>query len=278
MMSHWSFRNSLLALTVILSPIASIAYVGGGPVPPGALPASIALEIGGDNFCSGVVVSATQILTAAHCVTGWTRDGLLEMHELFYPYTDRENEIHEPHSIRAIYLSPTWPVDLNLDDARSRQKYGFSSKKLLGLTDVAIIEVTEPLSMPAASLSFQPVRAGDAVLVGGYGCITDGGGEFGQLTAAWKKVVAVGRFTFETAYPDLDPSHRSHLCEGDSGGPVYRALNDGRGFEVVGINSVLRRGFLVTPLDYFARLDGSIASWIQAVLNHRVSPSLVPHE
>lgn len=56
---------------------ASPRVVGGKPAKPGAWPWVVAMYRDGVFHCGGVILDASWILTAAHCVDGWVHAGHL---------------------------------------------------------------------------------------------------------------------------------------------------------------------------------------------------------
>jgi secreted trypsin-like serine protease len=208
-------------------PAASDVVVGGLPVDVAQSPWTVALSsrdrFGGmraGQFCGGVVVGPTTVLTAAHCMAedvlgaapGQTRD-LKVIADRTDLYADGGREI----AVRETWVNPAY------DDASNAG-------------DFAVLTLAEPL--PAASV-IGMAAAGDSAyepgteaLVYGWGDTTGFGAYPHILRAAPVHVLA--DTLCEKAYPgSADGTYRAgtmmcagevggghDACQGDSGGPL----------------------------------------------------------
>ncbi|MEU0743123.1 serine protease [Streptomyces sp. NPDC006134] len=227
-------RSLVLAATATAVPLGSTApatagsvVVGGFPVDASASPWVVALSsrerFGGTRagqFCGGVAVGRTTVLTAAHCLGGKVlgvpvervRDlkivtGRTDLH------TDQGREI----AVRDVWVNPAY------DDAGNAGDY-------------AVLTLAERL--PAGS-SLAMAPAGDAAyapdtdaLVYGWGDTSGAGNYAGSLRAA--RVRVLPDTVCEKAYPGSaegkyhsgsmlcagEMSGGRDACQGDSGGPL----------------------------------------------------------
>jgi S1-C subfamily serine protease len=191
------------------------------------------------GFCSGVVLTRTIILTAAHCVAN-------------------------PNDTR-VYLpgQPLLPLsriakhpDFHADAPRTRSRS----------IDLALVEITEPLPAEFAAPAFaaaQRYEVGTAFEIAGFGVSR----EDDAKTAG---TVRAGHVTLRAPLSSVllwleDPQHETGACTGDSGGPVFTrddklaaiiAFAEGSGSRRCG---KLTQAVLVAP--HRGWIEGIIASW-----------------
>ena len=146
---------------------------------------------GSAGICSGTMITANKVLTAAHCLeNAVTVDVLLgiETNKLAY------------------ITSNSWLIHPN---------FSRSSNGILG-NDVGVINVPVPLPLPTVPiLASAAPQVGQKAVVFGYGTTGDVD-DFGQLRSGVMKIAAVdeGRI-----FADYDGG-TSNVCSGDSGGPL----------------------------------------------------------
>jgi hypothetical protein len=195
-------------------PLLTQAFFGG--FYPGNLPAAVGLV--STEVCSGVVVAKNKILTAAHCnLSGAFVPG--NPIKLYRP----DGETFIESTITGFHFHPTWKYqDVNKTDLHGTY------------ADLAILEVSDTGDFQSAKISMKPVKSGEQILVGGFGC--NGSGLFSYMSVAFKSVAAVNKSWFVLKIKDWDGINNSLFCPGDSGGAAFRVGSASRAFEVIGIN------------------------------------------
>lgn len=206
---------------------ADSVVVGGFPVDVSGSPWTVALSsrdrFGGTRagqFCVGVVVSRSTVLTAAHCmseeVLGTTPEQLRDF-SVIAGRTDLLSSRGQEIRVRATWVNP-----------------GYDSATNAG--DFAVLTLAQPL--PAGSV-IRMAGAGDpaylpgaAALVYGWGDITGAGDYARGLRAARVHVLpdalcrkaypggGEGRFLADSMVCAGEPQGGRDACQGDSGGPL----------------------------------------------------------
>lgn len=156
--------------------------------------------------CSGTVIAARAVLTAAHCLVGetaavriWPGNGSEVLAESFHP-------------------SPLYRPD---DSSES--------------TDVGIVLVAQDINRtPIPLLVSRDARAGEVAVVAGWGKDENGNGTI--LRAGTTTIAAVSGGLLETRYS----SAASGVCSGDSGGPLL--ISEGGVWAVAGVTSATTVG------------------------------------
>lgn len=252
---------SLLFGCRTLSTQSDVKLIGGAEADVGQFPATVQYEM-----CTGAKIGAHHFLTAAHCVidkqAGVLRPTLRKGARLTFrsgvrvdaatplTVTVKTTSIHPLYAARVAELAGTLDADQSHRD----------------VPDVALIEVVEDTAaIPTATIAPQTLRRGTAVIVGGYGCEVQPGGEqsnspgFGgdelpgaALTDSTNSGLPGARLKWaRVAIDSLDAGYYSFrdrmtplgdlslkLCPGDSGGPVYLATNTGTPHStIVAVNS-----------------------------------------
>jgi len=238
---------------------AETNVVGGADVTSNAYPGVLNLV---DIKCTGAKVGPRHILTARHCVPGFSAGSKF--------------------TAQSGYNSSTAAV-LNLEIVKvSRHPDQDSAKNI----DLAVIEVKATAgftAIPTAALSATAVRDRDAVKVIGFGCTArasfGGGGGFASgATSQQLKALAcsarTGGVNGLNASTNIacDFSHIAKsavsadsvpgLCPGDSGGPLFTATNPA---QIVGVNS----NYHPSGISKFARVDAGASglhTWVKDAL------------
>ncbi|GGW67091.1 S1 family peptidase [Streptomyces griseoloalbus] len=219
--------GTVIPLASALPAAADSIVVGGFPVDVSDSPWTVALSsrdrFGGTRagqFCGGVAVGRTTVLTAAHCmdeeVLGATPDRVRDLRvitgrtELL---SDRGREV----AVRDAWVNP-----------------GYDSATNVG--DFAVLTLAEPLpssSVIAMAGTGDPAyRAGTTATVYGWGDTTGSGAYAGSLHAARVRVQpdavcesaypggSEGTYRAETMLCAGEAAGGRDACQGDSGGPL----------------------------------------------------------
>jgi len=204
------------------------------------------------------------ILTAAHCVIGWPKRKMESSGSLDVLTNSMESKWDSLYvHIKAVYVHPSWPADFDVTDQNSRRKYNMSVKDMPKLFDLAIIELERDLNLPVATIDPNPLQIGESATFGGFGCRNYDQQGAGTLTVALKKIDKFVQNNFVSGSKNLHDGQSSALCDGDSGGPVYRGTSQNR---VIGINSGTSTFWRFNFGNYAVRLDAPAAqSWIQSI-------------
>jgi secreted trypsin-like serine protease len=227
-------RPLVLAAVAAAIPLASAApvaadsvVVGGFPVEVSKAPWTVALSsrdrFGGTRagqFCGGVAVGPTTVLTAAHCVgedvLGAPPEQVSDF-RIIAGRTDLLSDQGKEIALRAAWVNP-----------------GYDAQNNTG--DFAVLTLAEPLPQnaviamaPGGDTAYEP---GSAATVYGWGDVTGGGDYARSLRGANVHVLADA--DCKEAYPGgADGTYRADsmlcagedwggrdACQGDSGGPL----------------------------------------------------------
>jgi hypothetical protein len=147
------------------------------------------------GFCSGVVLSRTIILTAAHCVANAS-----------------DTRVYLPGQPLLPLSRIAKHADFHADAPRTRGRS----------IDLALVEITEPLPAEFAAPAFagaQRYEAGTAFEIAGFGVSRE---EDAKTSGALRVGHVALRAPLSSVLLWLDnPQHETGACTGDSGGPVF---------------------------------------------------------
>lgn len=223
------------------------AVVGGREGGPSASATVMVLNARG-GVCSGIVLSARAILTAAHCASGGT--------ELRVHWRDAgEPVLVAPASVS---LHP----EFDAGAIRSRKRS----------IDLALIRLAAPLPArftPADLVDGPLPRAGSAVTLAGYGVSREGEarstGTYRSAALTAIEPYGPGRILLWAADPTgAGKQPGASACQGDSGGPLFA---DGGVSAVTSWSTgpkgkdcgLLTQGVLVAPQRSW--IDGTLSRW-----------------
>ncbi|MCB9528626.1 MAG: trypsin-like serine protease [Myxococcales bacterium] len=204
------------------------------------------------SFCSATLIAPDWILTAAHCTEGLAEQGVAVRPEIIFfyigddarPVRGDERPVGSFHVARAIHLHPR-----------------YTGRDLLGLYDIALIQLREPVAGVEAYPPFvgdlEPYL-GQPVFYVGFG-VNDGDRQTG---GGIKRSVSL---TLGRLYDSMYVStHRQNgVCFGDSGGPGL--IRIGGQWQVVGVNSSVAGEPICQVESYQTRVD-SYQTWIRATM------------
>lgn len=179
-------------------------FNGANCAPPERSPVILLLALGGDGqtrSCSGVLLTPTRVLTAAHCMPSDTKQMAAALWQTNGKY-------------RLVYAS-TWVAH----PAFTGDKSGFRN-------DAGVVTLKSGLPNPTMPLLVSsPSQTGDEVFISGWGMPER------QLAVGYARITKVNDIHVGYVYN----GQASNTCTGDSGGPAYRAAGGRQG--VVGLTS-----------------------------------------
>ncbi|MER6037480.1 serine protease [Streptomyces sp. NPDC101169] len=225
-----------LALATVMTaiPLTASAFaapgdvvVGGFPIDVSQAPWTVALSsrdrFGGTRagqFCGGVAVSRTTVLTAAHCmadeVLGAPPNRVRDL-RVIANRTDLLSSKGKEIAVRDVRVNPRYDADGNSGD--------FAVLTLAKALPRGAVVAMAPEGDPA-------YKTGTKALVSGWGDTTGGGGYPRHLHAARVRVLADdvcaraypggpdGTYRADTMLCAGEPAGGPDACQGDSGGPL----------------------------------------------------------
>lgn len=272
MPKHLRHRSiALLALALLSAPAcrsrdfnlnAQETMIGGNEVAQNDArftPTLLFVVRGHGKVCTGVKVSAAQILTAAHCVfSRKDKRHFLNPGDVLWFTTDRN------FSQLNVDMTKEWVVE------RVQAHDDFKQENPQSFNDIALITLANKIDwIPRAKLKFDAIPAGTSVIKTGYGCeeAKEPDNWWNRITGIFERripnrlkwapdtIIGVDHYrtifrrfglnpdTFDAATAQRQflftegilAGNDNSLCNGDSGGPLF--LNDTEGLTVVGINA-----------------------------------------
>jgi len=228
--------------------------VGGEPAEPGEFPWQVSLQLRGDNFhyCGGSVISPDFIVTAGHCVEGFTADEVDVVAGL-----DRLSNDRNAQRIPAAELV-------------QHERFSYLTLR----NDVAVIRLSSPLTLDQASVNAICLPSADlaaegTAVVTGWGTTEEGGDVSDVLMKVSVPIVPddqcdelYGGGVYQSMICAGDVENGGiDSCQGDSGGP-FIVPGENNTWQLAGIvswgNGCAEPGYpgVYTEVSYFV-------DWIQ---------------
>lgn len=245
--ANWVIAATLGGMACGPGVLPARAVVGGQEGGPATNSTLMVLNARG-GVCSGIVLSARAILTAAHCAAGGT-----------------ELRIHWRETGEPVLISPasvsTHP-EFDAGAIRSRRRS----------IDLALIRLAQPLPArftPASLIDGALPRAGSSITLAGYGVSREGEarstGTYRSAALTAVEPYGPGRILIWAADPvGAGRQPGASACQGDSGGPLF--FDGGVGAVTSwstgpkGRNcGLLTQGVLVAPQRHW--IDATLSQW-----------------
>lgn len=191
---------------------------------PSQFPEVVAItihRIDGQFLCTGTVIAANWVVTAAHCFLGSAATDSATDLTLIPP---------SPRSVTVKAANALMLAEADRVRAASRvvvyRKYGGRGSKPPYSDDLALIELAQPFPATAVQPAGLVSEFDPAATLAGYGLSNADGGTNERFNVTWPVPLnrADGQFSFN---PSEGDSHRSAFCQGDSGGPAFARRNRG---------------------------------------------------
>ncbi len=198
-------------------------------------PASVALTVNGQPFCSGTLVTPTVVVTASHCIyPGIGVDPPTSIEVFFGTYVGQGGTLIPV--VEGKY-NPSW----NINNANADE-------------DVAVLRLASAAPVAPVPMAKAP-PAGSMVTLVGFGITSANGTGAGTKRMAEAAIESVQQKTFVM---QINPQG---TCNGDSGGTAL--FDDGTGEKLVGIHT--RSDCTTAMLD--ERVDVHVADFIQPFID-----------
>jgi trypsin len=206
-----------------------------------------------DAECTGSILDASRILTAAHCVYGGAGQLLTPSQVLVAAGTDN-------------YVAPEPPPDWEVRPVGAIRVHPAYNPAIYGLGDVAILQLTRPLTINGAGWAIGLVGAGPPPTVGsvmrgfGWGIQnSDGTNDQYEHTVSDMTVQPTSTCAKGVAGVFCIQSPTGASCHGDSGGPIVSSGGLLAGSVSYGISSACGANFVNAMVDLSTP---AIAQWI----------------
>ncbi len=154
-------------------------------------------RVGNQGFCSGTMLTASTVLTAAHCIV-----------------------VARPVRVFVVNGEPLSSASLTEVDSWQVHP-GFRGDGNALVADVAVLLLSSPLPLPSLPvLTSIPVQAGDILSIFGYGEDENGRFDFEELQSGEMRADEVATSFIRAKYR----GEGSNTCLGDSGGPLIKTV------------------------------------------------------
>jgi len=249
------------ALTPATAPAATASIIGGTPAEAGTFPElAFIADVRGEStgWCTGTVVAANVVLTAAHCAED-SESGEVRAPSGYTVVTGNVDWASSPRQVSGVSQVVVYP--------------GYSRTELAG--DAALLILTTPTTAPAITLAAYPsdsarLQGGASATMAGWGeTLPEQGKPSGTLS--WAATTVQQTSYCEANAPPFHagseictidpPSDETGICFGDSGGPLIAHDPSGAGDMELGVTSHIYGDCLTDRPSVFTRAD-VIAPWV----------------
>lgn len=201
--------------------LARQPIIGGSTVPDDELPTLVRIAMDLDDtmwsVCTGTLISPTAILTAAHCTDAAyiaSKFGKPAPKEPIFHYTFMHAVAHKKDTqlAKSVEFHQPWHVD-----------YPYPGHS----NDIGIVHLSQPVTgrryqKLATSADIAKLHSGDPLLAAGYGLsVGSDNGSIGTLRKGIDNFGQAGSYEVTTS-----GNGPQHICEGDSGGPLFASTSD----------------------------------------------------
>ncbi|MFZ5733485.1 MAG: S1 family peptidase [Pseudomonadota bacterium] len=202
-------RIAALAVTMFTLSVSAHALVGGAAADRDGNGKSVVTIVGSrGNLCSGALIAADVVLTAAHCVPAGAT------YKIVIPGESPPRLI----DVKRVASHPQFNAQ------------GIAAHR--ASADVALLQAAEPLTRsrtiaPTATPS-TPIQAGNRYAIAGVGVTVRGDGRSGGTVRRASLVATSKPGTLQIRLVDPATDNKSAglgACTGDSGGPVFENQN-----------------------------------------------------
>ncbi|XP_049451115.1 transmembrane protease serine 3 [Epinephelus fuscoguttatus] len=202
--------------------------VGGNISRPGQFPWQVSLHFSSEHLCGGSIITSRWVLTAAHCVYGFTDPSMWAVHVGL-----TEQPVHGAQSLaveQIIYHARYRPKGLDYDIALMKLS-----------TSLAFNGFVEPICLPNYGEEFEE---GTMCWISGWGATEDEGETSVVLRSAMVPLLSTKTCNQPEVYQGFISSWMicagyleggTDSCQGDSGGPL--ACEDSAVWKLVGATS-----------------------------------------
>lgn len=200
---------SVLLLATLVATTSAHALVGGAAADKDGIGRSVVTIVGSrGNFCSGALIAADVVLTAAHCVPQGAT------YKIIIPGENPPRLI----DVKRVAAHPQFNAQ------------GIAAHR--ASADVALVQAAEPLTrsrtVAPTAVPLTPIAAGNRYSISGIGVTIRGDGKSGGTvrSASLISTSKPGTLQIRLVDPATD-NKRAGLgaCTGDSGGPVFEDQN-----------------------------------------------------
>lgn len=176
---------------------------------------------GGGSFCSGTLVKAARVITAAHCNEA-AEDYVNAGYDIYFVLDDE------------VY-SESWSTYGLVSQILTHPDYTYDNSGIA--FDIGVLKLDEAIQgVGTMRINTDPIKqtmVGETITYVGYGSTSQNGG--GEGTKRTVDVMLADRDT-NFIYTYTDEAKVENVCPGDSGGAALMLREDGK-YELVGVNS-----------------------------------------
>lgn len=168
------------------------------------------------SHCTGVVLSADKILTAAHCAKNIEKSRVVIGQDIKKSLQDPAN-IYE---VKKVYFTPD---------------YNKTAESKINNLDIAILELKKPLSensINTFSLG-QPASENELLIIAGYGRASLHQSDLQSLELK-KADYTDYDLVLNEGFIKIQQIEKTGICSGDSGGPLF-TQNENNQYKLIGI-------------------------------------------